>query len=209
MIRIIQKIRDYVFYNYLDRLWFSKLTGIELGGEQDGAIPDINKVSRATFYNNSFGQWLTATPIQLAQAFGAIVNGGYLIPPTIVKQIGDIKSRASQTKRIKIFKDATSQEMVNALFMVVNQWQIKQFALPWYSLWGKTGTSQIAYKWKYQEWAWRTNGSFAGIITKDNLKYVVIVQIRRPRQSVWWELTAGKIFGDIAKMLILYEWIED
>ncbi len=208
MIRIIQKIRDYVFYNYLDRLWFGKLTGIELAGEDEGIIPEMSKVSRATFYNNSFGQWLTTTPMQIAQAYSTIVNGGYLIKPTIIKRIGDASTQVSQSKRVKIFKDITSSEMLNALFMVVNQWQIKQFALPWYTLGGKTGTSQIAYKGKYQQWAGWTNGSFAGIITRDNLKYVVVIQIRRPRQSVWWELTAGKIFGDIAKFLIMYEGIE-
>ena len=208
MIRVIQKIRDYVFYNYLDRLWFGKLTGIELAGEDEGLIPEMSKVSRATFYNNSFWQWLTTTPIQIAQAYSTIVNGGYLIKPTIIKQIGNTNTQTSQNKRIKIFKDMTSSEMINALFMVVNQWQIKKFALPWYTLGGKTGTSQIAYKGKYQQWAGRTNGSFAGIITKDNLKYVLVIQIRRPRASVWWELTAGKIFWDIAKFLIMYEWIE-
>gem|GEM_PF-4468276 len=35
-----------------------------------------------------------------------------------------------------------------------------------------------------------------------------MIQIRRPRQSVWGELTAGKIFGDIAKFLITYEGID-
>lgn len=209
MIRIIQKIRDYVFYNYLDRLWFGKLTNVELAWEDKGTIPQVSKVSRATFYNNSFGQWLTATPLQMAQAYSTIVNGWYLIKPTILRQLGSKpKSSWSQNKRVKIFKDTISQEMINALYMVVNQWQIKQFALPWYSLGGKTGTSQIAYKWKYQQGAGWTNGSFAGIITKDNLKYVVVIQIRRPRQSVWGELTAGKIFGDIAKFLIMYEGIE-
>lgn len=208
MIRIIQKIRDHVFYNYLEKLWFGKLTGIELAGEDEGVVPDVSRVSRATFYNNSFGQWLTATPLQMAQAYSTIVNGWYLIKPTIVKRIGDTNTQFSQNKRIKIFKDIVSSEMVNALFMVVNAWQVRQFALPWYSLWGKTGTSQIAYKGKYQQWAGWTNGSFAGIITRDNLKYVVVIQIRRPRQSVWWELTAGKIFGDIAKFMIMYEWID-
>lgn len=208
MIRIIQRIRDYVFYNYLDKLWFGKLTGIELAGEDEWSIPDVSKVSRATFYNNSFGQGLTATPLQMAQAYSAIVNGWYLIKPTIIKKIGNKNTQIGQNKRVKIFKDIVSSEMINALYMVVNQWQIKQFALPWYSLWGKTGTSQIAYKWKYQQWAGWTNGSFAGIITRDNLKYVVVIQIRRPRQSVWWELTAGKIFGDIAKFLIMYEGID-
>jgi cell division protein FtsI/penicillin-binding protein 2 len=64
---------------------------------------------------------MTTTPIQIAQAYSTIVNGGYLIKPTIVKQVGNTNTQVSQNKRVKIFKDLTSSEMLNALFVVVNQ----------------------------------------------------------------------------------------
>ena len=210
MIRIIQKIKPQVFYRYLEKIWLGKQTGIELDGEDAGSIPNANTISKAGFFNNSFGQGLTVTPLQMAQAYSILVNGGYYIKPTLIDKFVTPDRKVIQNnkfERIKIFKDTTSDAIKEALFQVVNGGQIKKFAIPGFTLWGKTGTSQISYKGKYQQWAWRTNGSFAGILTKNNLKYVIIVQVRRPRQSVWWELTAGKIYGEIAKFIISYEGI--
>jgi cell division protein FtsI (penicillin-binding protein 3) len=39
--------------------------------------------------NGSFGQGVAVTPIQLAQAYAAMVNGGTLVQPRVVKAIGD------------------------------------------------------------------------------------------------------------------------
>ena len=79
----------YVFYAYLERLGIGKLTDIELAGEDPGTLPDFNVVSKARFFNNTFGQGLLATPLQMAMTYGALVNGGDLIRPTIVEAIYD------------------------------------------------------------------------------------------------------------------------
>jgi cell division protein FtsI/penicillin-binding protein 2 len=94
------------------------------------------------------------------------------------------------------------------LFEVVNGWQIKKFAIAWKTLAGKTWTSQIPFRGKYQNGVWRTNGSFAWIITRDNTKYVIIIQVRRPRTNQRWELTAWAVYGQLAKFLVEYEDIE-
>ena len=49
-----------------------------------------------------------------------------------------------------------------------------------------------------------TNGSFVGIVTQDNLKYVIVIQVRRPRSTQWWNQTAGPIFKDMAWFLVNY-----
>lgn len=211
MVRIIEKIGKHVFYNYLDKFWFGKVTWIEVAWEVPWSIPDSQLQQKSRFYNNSFWQWLLVTPIQIGVAFSALVNWGYVIKPTIIKKIEltdwSIKQASKQNKQL-IFKEWTSELIKNALFEVVNWWQIKRFAIPGKTLWWKTGTPQIPYRGKYQNWVGWTNGSFAGIITRDNTKYVIVIQVRRPRSSQWWELTAWEIFGELAKFLIEYEDIE-
>ncbi len=212
MIRIIQRIWQWTYYNYIQKLWFGKITWVELANEDAWFVADPNNNSKARFYNNSFGLGILVTPMQLAAGYSALVNWWYYIKPTIIDKItnsqGQIIYKYEKPDRTKVMKTQTSDAIKYALFQVVNWWQIKKFSIPWYTLWGKTGTAQIAYRGKYREWAGWTNGSFAWIITKNNLKYVIVVQIRRPRKSVRWELTAGKIFGDIAKYIISYEWIK-
>lgn len=211
MVNIIQKIGQHVFYNYLEKFWFGRPTWIELAGEVSWSTPDAQNKQKSRFFNNSFGQGLLVTPMQMGVAFSALVNGGNIVKPTIIKRIeypdGSVKQMSTRTKQL-IFKEWTSELIKNALFEVVNGWQIKKFAIAWKTLAGKTWTSQIPFRGKYQNGVWRTNGSFAWIITRDNTKYVIIIQVRRPRTNQRWELTAGRIYGDLAKFLVEYEDIE-
>jgi cell division protein FtsI/penicillin-binding protein 2 len=94
------------------------------------------------------------------------------------------------------------------LYKVIYEGDLPMLAISGYTLGWKTGTSQIAFKGRYQQGAGWTNGSFVGIVTKDNLKYVIAVQVRRPRTCQWWVCSAGKIFKDIAQYLIERDGIE-
>lgn len=129
MVRIVQKIQKYAFYNYLNKLGFGELTEIELAGEKEGFVDNMNIVSVSRFLNNSFGQGLTATQIQLAAAYAALVNGGYYIKPTIVSQIIDKKSMEKTGKeqinfpnqeKKQIFKNQTSSVLKDGLRKVLN-----------------------------------------------------------------------------------------
>ncbi len=212
MIRIVQKIWKFVFYNYLERLWFGEKTWIQLAWEEAGNIDGLINFSKARFFNNSFWQWLKVTPIQLAVWYSAMVNGGYLIQPTIVEKIyyPDTKQYQYFSTKIKdrIFKPQVSEQIKLALYKVIYEWDLPRLKIEWYTIWWKTWTSQIPFKWKYQKWNWWTNGSFVWIVTKDNLKYVIVIQVRRPRTCQWWACTAWKIFKDLAQFIIDYEGIE-
>ena len=82
-------------------------------------------------------------------------------------------------------KPAISDEMKEALFEDVENLKLgKLIHLPGYSLGGKSGTSQISFKGVYKSGNGWTNASFVGVVTKNNLKYVVVVQVRRPRSVV-------------------------
>jgi cell division protein FtsI/penicillin-binding protein 2 len=102
----------------------------------------------------------------------------------------------------RIFSSWTSEKIKEALYKVIAEWDLPMLAITGYTLWWKTWTSQIAFKWKYQRWAWWTNWSFVWIVTKDDLKYVIAIQVRRPRTCQWWVCSAWKIFKDIAQYII-------
>lgn len=214
MVRIAQKIGKETFYNYLDKLQFGKPTWIELGWEEGWSVEWVTTVSLARYLNNAFWQWLLVTPLQIAAWYAALVNWWYYVQPTIVAGIYDKQTNTFRTRTKKvvrqIFKLETSEMLKDALFEVMEQnpevW--KDTKIEWFSLWWKTWTSQISYKWKYQNWNWWTNASFVWLITRDNVKYLIVVQVRRPRSSIWWWFTAWKVFWDVARFLIWYNLIE-
>ncbi len=213
MVRIAQKLGKEIFYNYLDKLAFWKITWIEVANEDAWFVEWVTTVSDARFFNNTFGQGLLVTPIQLAAWYWAIVNGGYYVKPTIVKWIFDRKTNTYYPTTAKItkqiFRPETAEALKVWLFSVMEQNpELKYAKVEWFMLWGKTWTSQISYKGKYMQWVWWTNGSFVWIVTKDDPKYVIVIQVRRPRQNQRWFATAGKIFWDLAKFIINYSLIE-
>lgn len=212
MVRIAQKVSKYVFYSYLKKLKFGEKTGIELAGEESGTLPNFNAVSLARFFNNTFGQGILVTPLQMAVAYSALANGGEYIEPTIVEAMYDPSKEyfitLGEKHRRRVFKSVTSQLMKEALKYVVDEAGLKRFKKEWYTLGGKTGTSEIAFRGTYQWGAWRTNGSLMGLVTADNPNYIVTIQVRRPRVSTWWGETAGKIFEHLFNYLIAYDNID-
>lgn len=213
MVRIAQSMTKYVFYEYLKQLWFGRQTWIELAGEEPGTLPDFNSVSLARFFNNAFGQWLLATPMQMAVAYSAAINGWEYIQPTLVSNIYDPSLEENKTLSKKhgtyVFSSDTSAKAKEALVWVVKNWWLQKFYKEGYSLWWKTGTSEIAYKWKYQWGAWWTNGSLVWLVTAETSRYIIAIQVRRPRTSPWGSDTAGRIFGQVSEFLLAYDAIDE
>ena len=207
MVRIVQKLKRQIFYNYLENMWFGKLTWIQLKWEKRWAISALQKFSYARFFNNSFWQWLLVTPLQIALAYSATINGGYLLKPSIVKRIEYENKTIDNTKYIvdKVFSSKLADSIKHSLYTTIYEWDLINLAVTWFTLGWKTWTSQIAYLWKYQQWKWWTIWSFAWIVTKENLKYVVVVKVTRPRKCQWWICSAWEIYKDIAKFIIWYE----
>ena len=197
------------YYNYLDKLGFGKLTNIELAGESEWFVDNASTVSFSRFLNNAFGQGILTTPIQIAAWYTPLLNSWYYLQPTIIKSIFETKTntRIENKKKVtaEIFRPETSTLLKQALFSVLDQnAELKIAKVPGYRLGGKSWTSQISYKGKYQQGIGWTNASFVGLITADNPRYLVIVQVRRPRSSIWWAETAAKIFGEVGNFLINY-----
>lgn len=206
LVNIAQKVRKEAFFNYMQNFWFSVMTNIELAWEDAWFLDTAANAWLARFFNTSFWQGMLATPMQIAAGYSILVNWGYYIKPRIVQKTYNPETKKTTENPIKkgaqILKPETSEKMKRALFEVVYWGLTKQFGIPWYTLGGKSGTSQIAYRGVYRSGAWRTHGSFVGLVTEENPKYIVVIQVRRPRSNQFGEYTAGKIFGDLSKILI-------
>lgn len=214
MIRIGQRLGMDTFYNYVDKLWFGRKTWIELANEDAWEVESVTTISKARFFNNTFWQWLLATPIQIAAAYGALLNWGTYIKPTIIDTIYNPNTDTYTENKTQImqqiFKPETSEDLLHALYeaMEDNVDYINYIQVPGYDLWWKSSTSQISYRWRYQSGVWRTNWSFVWYITRDDLQYLVVIQVRRPRTLQWWSHTAWQVFNDVAKFLLGYSFIE-
>ncbi len=83
-----QKLGADRFNQWVHRFGLGTATGVKLPGEQPGLISPPSQYSGTSMYKLPFGQGESVTPIQMAEVYDAIANGGILRTPHIVQSIG-------------------------------------------------------------------------------------------------------------------------
>jgi len=207
-----QQARD-AWYDYLvNHYQLGKTTGIEQGYEASGYIPPPDKgyALQLTYANTSFGQAMTATPLQMAAALSSVLNGGVYYQPHLVDQMIDAGANAQTTKPKVVRRNVVSANVSNemqSLMEGVVQTKVSQgfnnMRFPaGYSVGGKTGTAQIADP-NGGYYGDRFNGTFIGFVGGDKPQYVIMVAVKQPKIAGYAGTTAAMpLFADIAHMLI-------
>ncbi len=209
MVRIVQKIWKSLLHNYLQEFWFWDPTDVMLEWEVVLPLGNHEKWPKSKLYTTSYWLWVSVNQLQMAVAYSALANGGLILRPKIVEKIdykdGKIVEFNKEVVR-RVISKKTSDIMINALVDWVNNWVAKTWKVDWYSIAGKTWTSQIAYKWWYESGyiPWSTNASFAWFWPAQDPQFVVIVKLHRPRTNNYWWSTSAFIFADVAKYLLDY-----
>ncbi len=150
---------------YYNLFGFGSLTGIDIGGEADGFIPDeqwkMNKLGEKWYIGNSYhasiGQgYVTATPLQIANYVAAIANGGTLYVPHLVEKIKDNSGNVRQINPQIIRQDFVSpsilkvvQEGMRKTITDGTAQTLKDLPL---EVAGKTGTAQFGNEDKTHAW---------------------------------------------------------
>lgn len=208
MIDIVKKIWSSLFFKYINDFWFWSKTNITLEWEVYGKIQPYEKWSKAKLFTQSFWQWITATVLQMAVAYSIIANWWIYMQPYIVDTI--ILPNWQVNKNIptpirRVITEETSKTLIAMLTEWANIWFAKKWWVEWYDMAGKTGTSQIAAKWKYEvDWPGHTVTSYWWFWPSSNPKFVMIVKIERPRTAEYSETTSSAMYSEIAKYLLNY-----
>lgn len=194
-----------------DHYQFGKPTGIELGYEDPGYIPEPNEGFglNITYANTAFGQGMTATPLQMLAAFGSVVNGGtYYRPHLIDKEVaadGAARVKQPEVVRADVIKPAVS-EYINSVLEYTFQKNHKVYGpeplRPEYRMGGKTGTAQIA-KPEGGYYDDRYTGTYLGFVGGNAPQYVIAVKISEPKVPGYaGAKAAAPTYVKLANMLI-------
>jgi len=137
-------------YQALRRFGFGEPTGIEIAGEAAGTVwnPDgPNGSGQLTTAQNSFGQGLSVTAMQLVAGYAAIGNGGRLVTPHVVAgwtTPDGTYHPTEQTEPERVMRQETANTVLHLLTDAVDFGIAQPASIPGYSVAGKTGTAQIA-----------------------------------------------------------------
>lgn len=189
---------------------FGKQTGVEQGYEAEGYIPDPHDGYGLdlAYANTSFGQAMTATPLQMAAAYSSVLNGGVYYQPRLVDRTINSKGEEILKKPEVVRKDVVSSEVSQNIRnlmegVIIDRASIKRsFNHDIYSVGGKTGTAEIANpEGGYHDDQF--NGTYAGFVGGDKPEYVIVVRVNKPK--IWGyagSQAAQPIFVDLAHMLL-------
>lgn len=197
--KLIQRMNDEQYYQYVRSFGFGTYTSIALPGEVPGKLVDLSQWSSQTKTYMSFGYSISVTPLQLTNAFCAIVNGGILYQPQIVKrQIdknGKVINETSPVIVRRVISENTSDKMRNILQGAVEKGTGKQARVDSLAVGGKTGTSKLVINGKYSDTQYYS--SFVGFYPVDKPEIVCYVLINKPRGEYYGGLVSAPVFRNI------------
>lgn len=208
VIYVEKLVGNAVFGDYLRRFGFGERTGITLPAELSGNLKNLqNPRGTINFFTASFGQGITATPIQMVTAYAVLANGGRLLQPNIIDKVihadGTVVQHAPVEVR-RVVSEETSRLMGEMLRSVVVNGHGKRADVPGYLVGGKTGTAQVAKTGSKGYEEGMSIGSFVGYAPLDDPRFVVLVKLDNPKKVEWAESSAAPTFGQIMKFLLEY-----
>ena len=191
-----QRLGAKKFYEYWQAFGFPDRTGIELPGESGSRFwPEEEFVSPnglTSLATASFGQRFLVTPLQMAAALSAVVNGGHLMEPYLVASVtgpdGTVLRERQPREVRQVISQETSDTVRGFMEQVVAAGTGKNAAVEGYRIGGKTGSSQTGEKD-------RTIVSFAGFAPADDPAVLVLLAYDCPRPAAPGStLTAGGLY---------------
>lgn len=202
---VVDLMGNEAFHAYVQAFGFGEKTEIPLETEASGDISSLDKEGDIYAITASFGQGITTTPLQMAQAFSAIANGGRLIQPRLVKEIrhpDEFVETFDVVEERRVMSARSARLLSAMLVSVVENGHGKQAGVKGYYIAGKTGTAQVAERGGYS--ATKTIGSFAGFGPVEDPQFAMVTRIDNPKDISFAESTAAPLFGDLAEFLLEY-----
>ncbi len=201
----------------LYKFGFGQKTGVDLPGEAKGIIQK-GKWSQHLLSNVSFGHGLAATPIQIANAYAAIANGGILKKPRITKQLPQVlggwippwdkQIKIIGTEDTRIMSEAEAQTLRFLLAGVMAKGGTGVSAIvPGYPVAGKTGTAQKVNPNGRGYLPGTYVSSFVGMIPANDPSFVIYVVVDSPKKQYYGSQVAGPLFSKLATFAVRHEGI--
>jgi len=189
--------------------WFLKKVGqldrlrTELPESAEPLVPkrwgELNTVTIA------FGHGLSVAPLQAVMGINALVNGGYLIPPTFMRRT-EQEARALATQ---VVKPETSEKMRYLMRLNAEKGTASKADVKGYYVGGKTGTSEKVVGGRYSKT--KLLNTFTAIMPADKPRYQLLIILDEPQPlketfgfaTSGWNAapTAGKVIARIAPLL--------
>lgn len=191
---------------------FGQKIGVDLPGEARGLVQAL-PWKQHLLSNISFGHGISVTPLQIANAFAVIANGGVLNTPYIVQSIRDTETGVMNETKVRPIRRVLSAEQaaqMRAMLVGVTSGKLGtggNARVDGFMVAGKTGTAQKVNPngRGYLDGAYIS--SFGGFIPANDPRFVIYVAVDSPRKSYYGGTVAAPLFSRIASYAVRKEGI--
>ena len=193
--RIADNLGQKAMENMFRRLGFDERPHIELFERGQPLWP--RNWGRVTNMTVAYGHGIAVTPLHLASAYAALVNGGIWRPATLLKV-----EPGREAKGRRVFKAATSARMRQLLRMIVSDGTGRKADAPGYRVGGKTGSAEKPSEGGYNKTS--LVSTFAAAFPMDNPRYVVIAMLDEPHGTAEtsFQRTAGWTTAPVVRKVV-------
>lgn len=171
-------------------------TGIDLPGESGGVLRHPGEWSGQSAASLAIGYEISATPLQVAMAYGALANGGELMEPRIVREIvapdGRVIERFEPQAVRRVVSPEVASQLTEALVDAVEEGTGGEARLRTFAVAGKSGTARATGEGgRYETGAY--HASFVGFFPAEAPQLVVFVKLDRPQGAYYGGTTAAPV----------------
>lgn len=169
-------------YHAVRSFGFGRRTGVDLPGEIGGTVRPLRHWKKDSILSVAMGQEIAVTPLQLTVAYAALVNGGMLLRPQLVRKIAVRHGETLYSLRPepvrRVVSRAVSRRMRDILHRVVVEGTGRRAWNAEYAVGGKTGTAQKVVGGRYGQD--KFVGSFCGFAPVETPRLLCLITVDEP-----------------------------
>jgi cell division protein FtsI (penicillin-binding protein 3) len=200
-VMIAQRLGKDELQRWIERFGFGSPTGIDFPGEVSGYLRPPSEWYGTGILNIPIGQGDGVTLLQLARAYAAIANGGYLVTPHLASRVGG--KATPPARRTRILSPRVARQVDRMLRGVVSPDGTGALAsVKGYTVAGKTGTANI-FDARIGEYTSRYTASFVGYVPANKPRLLIAVTVQEPTKGIYGGEVAAPAFERIAAFSLL------
>ncbi len=185
-------------YGYLHDLGFGERTGVPVA-ENRGILHRAKNWTEVDTMSISFGQGVSVTPVQMAQAYLTLLNNG------VRRNLVLIRGAEQPAEKRQVFSRSVTAQIRGMMEAVVSEkgGTGRRAAHRGEAVAGKTGTAQKADR-RAGAYGTRRTASFVGFLPADEPRYLILVFIDEPSEVKFGGVIAAPVFREIAQRSLAY-----
>jgi len=193
-------------YTSLRDFGFGTLTGVPLPSEASGVLRRPEEWSPLSTHSLAYGYELSVTTLQMAMAFGALANDGWLMEPQLVREVRDHDGGTVRLGRSRAIRRADPARVAEALTPVlvdvVEEGTGSRARMATFRVAGKSGTTRATGEHGgYEPGAY--HASFWACFPADDPQLLFFVRLERPQDGYFGGEAAAPVVRRILEAVAL------